>query len=261
MYSIIVAVGFLAASVLVSGRVSPRRLPLQKRFNVLSDQYATEQEGSNYLLSNNLWGMYSGSGSQTTQATSLSGNVIGWETTYSWANNPTSVKSYANVGLETGLGVTLASIGSIPTSWSWSYSSASSDLIADVSYDLWLSTDSSCGQAVGCSTYEIMVWLSKRGSCQPAGSYSKTVSIDGVSYDLWTGTVQNWNIFSFVISTETTDFNADLKSFFNYLTSSEGVSSAQFLTGVQAGTEPFTGSAKLLTSAYSVSVVQGSSSR
>lgn len=180
--------------------------------------------------------------------------------TYTWADASSSVKSYANIGLQTGLGVTLDSIGSIPTTWSWDYTRADSDLVADVSYDMWLSTESTCGQAVSCSTYEIMVWLSDRGGCTPAGSYSKTVTIEGTSWKLYTGTVQNWSIFSFVAASEITDFDSDLILFFDYLTEDEGVSSAQFLTGVQSGTEPFTGAATLTTSAYSVSVVQGSSS-
>ncbi|KAK4698527.1 hypothetical protein P7C70_g7747, partial [Phenoliferia sp. Uapishka_3] len=141
-----------------SARMEPRHPGhLHKRFSLLSAQYATEAEGSSYQLSNNLWGMYAGSGSQTTEATSLSEDFVGWETTYSWADASSSVKSYANIGLETGLGVALSSIDSIPTTWKWSYTSADSDLVADVSYDMWLSEDPSCGQAVSCSTYEIMV--------------------------------------------------------------------------------------------------------
>ena len=109
--------------------------------------------------------------------------------------------------------MTLASIGSIPTKWSWSYTQGAAGLIADVAYDLWLSTDASCGNAVYCSSYEIMVtrtpsvqpsrgkadlrsqvWLSGRGGCVPAGSYVKTVTIDGSSWQIWTGAVQTWNI-------------------------------------------------------------------
>ncbi|KAL8286154.1 hypothetical protein RQP46_004642 [Phenoliferia psychrophenolica] len=242
----------LALVALASARRHDR---FAKRFSVLSDQYATETEGSDYLLSNNLWGMYSGSGSQTTEALSLSGGTIGWETTYTWADASSSVKSYANVGLETGLGVTLESIGSLPSTWSWSYTKADSDLVADVSFDLWLSEDSTCGNAVSCSTYEIMIWLSGRNGCVPAGSYSETVTVGGKSWKLWTGTVQTWNIISFVAVDEISDFDMDLMEFFDYITENNGVSSSQYLTTVQAGTEPFTGSATLTTSSYSVSVV------
>ncbi|KAK4696604.1 hypothetical protein P7C70_g8349, partial [Phenoliferia sp. Uapishka_3] len=188
-------------------------------FSILSAQYATEAEGSNYTLSNNLWGQYSSSGaaygSQSTEAKSLSGGVVGWETTYSWAGASNQVKSYANIGLKTGetlnqtssngsnadefhrapgLGVALSSIKSIPTTWKWTYTKADSDLVADVSYDLWLSKDASCGQAVSCSTVEIMVWLSTRGGAGPAGTYSKTVTVGAASYKLYIGTVQTWSI-------------------------------------------------------------------
>lgn len=41
------------------------------------------------------------------------------------------------------------------------------------------------------------VWLSGRGGCTPAGSYSKTVTVGGKSWKLWTGTVQEWQIVRF----------------------------------------------------------------
>lgn len=81
------------------------------------------------------------------------------------------MKSYANVALDTGmiannvshvlseLGLTLATVSSAPTAWSWTYTSAGSDLVADVSYDVWLSEDSTCSTSASCSTYEIMVRL------------------------------------------------------------------------------------------------------
>ncbi|KAI5475695.1 glycoside hydrolase family 12 protein [Pseudohyphozyma bogoriensis] len=251
----------LALAALVPSAFSHRSMParLAKR-TTLTDQYATETLGD-YTLANNLWGMYSGSGSQTTSdgATSDDGATVAWSTTYTWSGGDTSVKSYANVAVVDGLGAALSTISSIPSVYDWSYTSPSSDLVADVSYDLWLSTDSTCGQAVSCSTYEVMVWLSARGSCQPAGSLSKTVTVAGIDWELWTGTVQNWNIFSFVASSEITSFDEDLMEFFTYLINNEGVASSQFLTGVQAGTEPFTGSATLEVSAYSASIVTGGS--
>lgn len=63
----------------------------------------------------------------------------------------------ANLDLRVGLGKTLSSIGSIPTTWSWTYSSASSNLVADVSYDLWLSNVAGTGGASSSSTFEMYV--------------------------------------------------------------------------------------------------------
>lgn len=61
----------------------------------------------------------------------------------------------ANIDLRVGLGKAISSISSIPTTWSWTYSSASSDLVADISYDLWLSNTAGTSGASSTSTYEM----------------------------------------------------------------------------------------------------------
>ncbi|KAL8278948.1 hypothetical protein RQP46_008617 [Phenoliferia psychrophenolica] len=217
----------LALVALVAGRASPRHSRLDKRFSVLSGQWDTETEGDDYLLYNDLWGEASGTG---------------------------CVRLHFLTGTAR-LGVTLSSVGSIPSTWAWSYTEASSSLVADVSYDLWLSNEASCGTSSSCSTYEIMIWLSARGGAGPAGTYTKTVTIGGSSWKVSVGTVSTWNIISFVAVDEITDFDMDLMEFFDYLEANNGVSSSQYLTAIQAGTEPFTGSATLTTSKYSSSVV------
>ncbi|KAH7345611.1 glycoside hydrolase family 12 protein [Rhizoctonia solani] len=233
---------------------------LEKRFNVLSGQWDTETEGSGrYTLYNNLWGQsYDTSGTQTTQATSYSGTTLAWKTTYSWVGSSSQVKSCndvdANVALNTGLGKQLSAISSIPSTWKWTYSSASSSLIADVSYDLWLSNSASGTGSSSTSTYEIMVWLSSRGGAGPAGSQVGTVTVGGYSWKLYKGTVSTWTVYSFVASSEITSYSGDLKGFITYLSSSQGLSTSQYLVGAQAGTEPFVGSATLTTSAYTISV-------
>ncbi|KAF8177637.1 concanavalin A-like lectin/glucanase domain-containing protein, partial [Pholiota molesta] len=173
---------------------------------------------------------------------------------YKWSGASTQVKSYANLNLRVGIGKTLASITSIPTSWKWTYTSASSNIVADVSYDLWLSKTAGTTGATSSSTYEIMIWLSARGGAQPAGSKAGTVSINGVTWTLWKGTVETWKIFSFVAPSETTNFNQDLKPFFTYLVSNQGVPSSQFLVQAQAGTEPFVGNATFTTTSYSIAI-------
>ncbi|CAE7187199.1 unnamed protein product [Rhizoctonia solani] len=229
---------------------------LEKRFTALSGQLNRFLQGSGrYILYNNLWGQsYDTSGTQTTQATSYSGTTLAWKTTYSWAGSSSQVKSYANVALNTGLGKQLSAISSIASTWKWTYSSASSSLIADVSYDLWLSNSASGMGSSSSSTYEIMVWLSSRGGAGPAGSQIGTVTVGGYSWKLYKGTVSTWTVYSFVASSEITSYSGDLKAFLTYLSSSQGLSTSQYLVGVQAGTEPFVGSATLTTSAYTVTI-------
>ncbi|CAE7089530.1 unnamed protein product [Rhizoctonia solani] len=211
--------------------------------------------GGRYTLFNNLWGQsYDPSGTQTTQATSNSRTILAWKTNYSWAGSHLQVKSYANVALNIGLGKQLSAIRSIPSTWKWSYSSTSPSLVADISYDLWLSNSPSGKGSSSSSTYEIMVWLSSRGGAGPAGSQIGTVTIGGHSWKLYKGTVSTWTVYSFVASSEITSYNGDLKAFFTHLSSSQGLSTSQYLVGVQAGTEPFIGSATLVTTEYTAAI-------
>ncbi|KAK0492091.1 glycoside hydrolase family 12 protein [Armillaria luteobubalina] len=244
------------ASVLASPIPDEQAKALAKRGSVLSGQWDTESEvRQRFILENNLWGMSAAtSGSQISQVTATSGNTITWHTTYTWAGGNFNVKSYANLDLRVGLGKTISSIKSIPVTWAWSYSSASSGLVADVSYDLWLSNVASSGGASSTSTFEVMIWLSTRGGAGPAGSQIGTATINGVTWKLFQGTVSTWTVYSFVAPNEITNFNSDLKPFLTYLTSNRGVPSSQFLVQAQGGTEPFIGSATLSTSAYAISI-------
>ncbi|THU92951.1 glycoside hydrolase family 12 protein [Dendrothele bispora CBS 962.96] len=238
LFSVLLA--FTAVSVLST--------PLQKRGAVLTAQFATEEEaGGRFILENNLWGEASAdSGSQSSQVTATNGNTLTWKTTYNWVD--------ANLDLREGLGKELSAISSIPTTWTWSYTNPSSDLVADVSYDLWLSGSSSGTGASSTSTFEIMVWLSSRGGAGPAGSQIGTANVGGVTWNLFQGTVATWTVFSFVAQSEITNFNADLLPFFTFLSANHGLSTSQFLVQAQAGTEPFEGSATLSTAAYSISI-------
>ncbi|PBK83164.1 glycoside hydrolase family 12 protein [Armillaria gallica] len=260
----ILAVAALA-SVLASPIPDQETKQLAKRGSVLSGQWDTESEVCRrFILENNLWGMSAAtSGSQTSQVTATNGNTIAWRTTYTWQGGNFNVKSYANLDLRVGLGKSISSISSIPVTWTWSYSSASSGLVADVSYDLWLSNVASSGGASSTSTFEVMfrttdlahsnmIWLSTRGGAGPAGSQIGTVTINGITWKLFQGTVSTWTVYSFVAPSEITNFNSDLKPFLTYLTSNRGVPSSQFLVQAQGGTEPFIGSATLSTSAYAI---------
>ncbi|KAI5479670.1 hypothetical protein MNV49_003180 [Pseudohyphozyma bogoriensis] len=162
---------------------------------VAGRQRSRSKYGSPYTLNNDLWGMSTGSGSQTTTKGAVNGSVVAWSTEYDWSGGSGDVKSYAHVAVTEGLGHPLSSISTIPTVYDWYYKSPSSDLVADV--------------------------------------------------------------YSFVATEEIAKYDADLMQFFTYLINNEGVSSAQYLTGVQAGTEPFTGSATLEVAAFSAYVVHG----
>ncbi|KAF3393924.1 putative xyloglucan-specific endo-beta-1,4-glucanase A [Penicillium rolfsii] len=213
------------------------------------DQWGSTTTGS-YIVYNNLWGQsYDTSGTQCTGVDSLSGSTIAWHTSYSWSGASTQVKSFANVALKF-TAKTLSSISSIKSSWKWSYSTT--NIVADVAYDMFLSSSAS-----GSNEYEIMVWLAALGGAGPissTGSAIATTTINGVKWKLYKGPNGSMTVYSFVAESTVTSFSGDMLAFFTYLINNQGLSSSLYLIDVQAGTEPFTGSAKLTTSSYSVVV-------
>ncbi|KAG8948947.1 hypothetical protein FRC04_009148 [Tulasnella sp. 424] len=251
---------------------------LDKRFTQLCGQWDTELEGGIYYLENNLWGEsgYTGKTQETPgmrthsdtdmkdpsaprPLASLAPLSLGGPPTLGLEVHIKSRAVHANLDLQVGLKKQISTISSIPSTWKWTYTSASSDLVADVSYDLWLSTSSSGTGASSTSSYEIMIWLSSRGGAGPAGSQIGTATVNGVTWKLFKGTVSTWTVFSYVAPSEITNFSQDLLPFITYLTANQGISTSQYLVQLQAGTEPFIGSATLTTTAYSSVVNTGSS--
>lgn len=122
-----------------------------------------------------------------------------------------------------------------------------------MSYDLWLA-----GSSGGTNEYEIMVWLAAIGGAGPisaTGSAVATPTIAGSSWSLYSGTNGDTTVYSFVASSQIEDFSGDMMEFFTYLVDNQGLSDSKWITSLQAGTEPFTGSnAVFSTSSYTMSV-------
>ncbi|RAL67575.1 hypothetical protein DID88_008330 [Monilinia fructigena] len=192
---------------------SPTPTTLDKRATTICGQYDTVQTGA-FTIYGNKWGIKGYTGNQCTTVNGL------------------SVKSYANAGLNFAHRK-VSAIKSIPASWKWSYTG--SNIVADVSWDLF-----SSAAGTGNADYEIMIWTGALGGAGPiskTGSTIATPTIAGVSWKLYFGPNGDTKVFSFVAS-------SPVENFF-----------CQILTTIQAGTEPFTGSnAVFTTSAYSVAI-------
>ncbi|KAG6890041.1 hypothetical protein C0995_012498 [Termitomyces sp. Mi166 len=208
-----------------------------------------------YTLFLDQWGLSgASSGSDCASITSLSGTTIAWKNTWTWVGG-TGVKSYTNVALNSGLNKRLSDISSIPSS--------SGTVVADVAYDLF--TSSSSG---GSAQNEIMIWLANYnagpisavynsdGTPQPKAS---NVSLGGRTWsvtpvlslaftdnmrsslqrNLYFGSNGVNNVYSFLPTGNAivTSFNADINVFI------KGLSSSQFLTTLEVGTEATSGSA------------------
>jgi xyloglucan-specific endo-beta-1,4-glucanase len=85
--------------------------------------------------------------------------------------------------------------------------------------------------------------LGRYGGVQPIGSRIGSANVEGRTWELWTGMNGSMRVYSFVASNPVTNFNSDVKQFWNYLANTQGYpANRQYLLTFQFGTEPFTGS-------------------
>lgn len=101
---------------------------IEERATQQCGQYQTQNQGP-YSLATNGWGWSTGTGSQCSEITSVSGNTIAWNTTWTWSSGPTSVKSYTNVQQNSYARKQLSQYTSMKTNWSWTQTGT--DLISN----------------------------------------------------------------------------------------------------------------------------------
>ncbi|KZV69607.1 glycoside hydrolase family 12 protein [Peniophora sp. CONT] len=208
-----------------------------------------------YTLFLDQWGLSGAtSGSDCATIDSQSGSTVEWTQTWSWTGG-TGIKSFTNLQQNSGANKQLSAISSIDTTWDWSISST--NIVADVAYDMFTSATSG-----GSAAYEIMVWMANYNAGPISSSYDSsgqpvpiaTVTIAGHTWNLYSGSNGANQVFSFLpTSGVITSFSGDLYDFFTYLIDNQGLSSSQFLTTMQAGSEATSGTATIK-STYSVTI-------
>lgn len=151
-------------------------------------------------------------------------------------------------------------------------------MVADVAYDLFTSST-----AAGDEEFEIMIWLAAVGGAGPISSTYvirpliscvsewltwlgqgadgnptpiATIRLAGHDFNLFKGPNGQMTVFSFLPAGQITNFNADLKDFFDYLVAEQNLDESQYLISAGAGTEAFTGTNAVFTvSDFSVEIV------
>ncbi|MDI6101905.1 glycosyl hydrolase [Actinoplanes sp. NEAU-A12] len=213
-----------------------------------------------YWVNNNLWGKADGTGSQCVWENGLGGDSLSWGTEWTWAGDNTKVKSYASAvfgwhwgwkAAGTGLPVQLSAGKAVDTRWNFKVTQTTSNVM-NVAYDLWLH-DMAGPDRQNNPTDEVMVWLYRSGGAGPVGTKQATVTIAGATWDLYKGNI-GWEVYSFVRTSNTSAADLDLTDFTNDLVARGWLAKTKYLSSVQAGTEIFTGSGRLDTTAYSVKI-------
>ncbi|KAJ6598447.1 glycoside hydrolase family 12 protein [Mycena vulgaris] len=209
-----------------------------------------------YTMFLDQWGLSgASSGSDCASLTSLSGTTLAWKATWNWTGG-TGIKSFTNIQADGGVNKQLSAIKTIPAVWTWSQATTGT-VVANVAYDLFTSNT-----AGGSAVNEIMIWLANFNAGPISAVYNSAgqpvpkasnLSLGGHTWNLYFGSNGANNVYSFLPTSGTVpSFNSDINLFLKYLTSSQGVSTAQFLTTAQGGTEATSGAATLTTSAFSL---------
>ncbi len=95
-----------------------------------------------------------------------------------------------------------------------------------------------------------MIWLYRAGGAGPIGGTQATVSLAGSSWELHRGNNGNWNVYSYVNTTNQTSATLNLMDFLKDLVSRGWMASSKYLSSVQAGTEVFVGTGELDADSY-----------
>ncbi|MGD0548679.1 MAG: fibronectin type III domain-containing protein, partial [Terracidiphilus sp.] len=127
----------------------------------------------------------------------------------------------------------------------------------DAAYDIWFNqTSTTSGQPNGT---EIMIWINHQGGAGPAGTLAATATIDGASYQVYTGRMASWNIASYVANPGVDSVtNLNLIPFFNDAISRGMLESSWWLIDVEYGFEVWNGGQGLSATNFSVSAAAGS---
>jgi hypothetical protein len=230
-----------------------------------NSNYCTLDLNSTIYVMNNGWG--SGSSPAGWSESITTNSSTAWRTDFNWptGSNNNSVKAYpaAILGWHWGWHFSQAATG-LPRQLSSSYSATSnysysanfgSGGVGNVSYDIWLTTDSNPGSSTQ-PTDEVMIWVNATGGAGPCGSVAvSNISLNGATWNLSQCQIPSYQyVWSFVRTSNSSSGTIDVKTFLDYLRNSRGLSSSKYLAGIEFGTEIFHGQGNVNVTNYTCSV-------
>jgi hypothetical protein len=235
-----------------TGATSPPPPPPPPGGIVITDQYGTTTIQNAYVVQNNAWNNPGG------QAITVSGTGFTITTENGSAPTNGAPLGYPSVylGYHYGTGSPgsplpeqLGQIQSATSSITYTYPTSGT---YDASYDIWLNPTPI---TTGVNQQEIMIWFNHTGPIQPVGSVVGTSTIDGKSFTVWEGSNGQNNVVSYVANSPITTWNNfDVMGFVDNTETIEPVTDSWYLTSIQAGFEPWSGSVGASVDSFSASV-------
>jgi hypothetical protein len=219
---------------------------------VISDQYGTTTIENAYVVQNNAWNNPGG------QAITVSDTGFTITTENGSAPTNGAPLGYPSVylGYHYGTGSPgsplpeqLSGIQTATSSITYTYPTSGT---YDASYDIWLNPTPI---TTGVNQQEIMIWFNHTGPVQPVGSVVGTSTIDGKSFTVWEGSNGQNNVVSYVATSPITTWNNfNVLGFVDNTETIEPVTNSWYLTSIQAGFEPWSGSVGASVDSFSASV-------
>jgi len=159
-----------------------------------TDKFA-EFKDNGYIVRNDVWG--SGAGTQTLHATT-------YKDWYVHADHPNTggVKAYAHVAK--AVNIKLSALKSASSSFKVTAPSGGAYTSA---YDIWADNNK----------YEIMLWMNQKGAVGPIGASVAKATVGGHSWDVHKGSNGSNDVFSFVITSQTSSGTVDVKAILEWI--------------------------------------------
>jgi hypothetical protein len=227
---------------------------------VISSQYGTTTIEGQYVVQNNAYNI--GSGQQTITVTPTGFEITGETGSAPTNGAPLSYPSlimgaaYNNISPGTPLPEQLSQIQTATSSISYTFPSSGT---YDASYDIWLNPTPITN---GVNHQEIMIWFNHQGSIQPVGSDIGNSTIDGRTFAVWEGNNGQNNVVSYVSTSPITSWNNmnvlgfvdNAETVDQSLSVQQPLTNSWYLTSIQAGFEPWSGSVGAAVDSFSASV-------
>jgi hypothetical protein len=156
---------------------------------------------------------------------------------------------WGNCTNSSGMPIQVSAIGTATSSWSTVGASGA----YDVAYDIWFNTTpTTSGQP---NAAELMIWINRGGSPQPAGSKVANVTVAGANWDVWFYTGFGWNYVAYVATSPVNSVtNLDIKALTQDSVARGYIQPAWYLIDIEAGFEIWNGGIGLKTNSFSATV-------
>lgn len=219
---------------------------------VISAQYGTTTLGNAYVVQNNAWNNPGG------QAITVS--QTGFTITTENGSAPTNGAPLGYPSIYTGwhygtgspgtiLPIQVGQIQTATSSISYTYPTSG---VYNASYDIWLNPTPI---TTGVNQQEVMIWFNHQGPIQPVGSVVGSATIDGQNFAVWKGSNGQNNVVSYVANSPITTWNSfDVMGFIDNTQTWVPVTDSWYLTSIQAGFEPWSGSVGAGVNSFSASI-------